>query len=537
MFIVKKTSLAFLSLSLFCLSPLTVSAACSYFDQYGVHNYLQVDFSYPTCTDYGYYKLECQTCHDVSYEYTDPLGHDYVQTNYVEPTCTTPGEITVTCTICGSSLTVPTSVGYHDWQPDYYVVLPTCQTQGERHYTCSVCKAEMTLPEEYGDHQYVDIGVVTPATCQVGGYSARQCKICGQYEYVEIPQLSHQWFNTYSGVASTCTYNGYAVYECSMCHTQRTETLPLSDHSYSAWAVTTPATDHSAGVRRRTCFQCGTYEEDSFYPDGTLYRGCPSGQDVASIQAMLIDLSYLDDVADGIFGMLTAESVRKYQAHAGFYEDGIAWPQTIKALTDEYNQKHAPAPASIQPSGASTAPSGSPHTGFPEEAPAAVTDIQGPPKGEASAESIATASSTPSVPKPSSQDAGQAATADKGGNSSSKLPSSWNPSGITSSSTASSGASSGFQPEPYTQGSKPKPLEPEATPQPQSGSQMRRPAISATTIPSPTPSPSPAAIAVPSVTAPAPSGLILTEDSLAITASVLMFSPLAIAELFLIAAL
>ncbi len=57
-----------------------------------------------------------------------------------------------------------------------------------------------------------------------------------------------------------------------------------------------------------------------------------SGTQVRYLQQALIGLGYLADTADGKYGSLTTEAVRKYQSAYGLSEDGSAGPDTMTSL-------------------------------------------------------------------------------------------------------------------------------------------------------------------------------------------------------------
>ena len=67
------------------------------------------------------------------------------------------------------------------------------------------------------------------------------------------------------------------------------------------------------------------------YAAPVLRRGS-RGSQVADLQKRLIKLGYLDGKADGIYGPLTEQAVRKFQKANGLKVDGIAGPQTLNAL-------------------------------------------------------------------------------------------------------------------------------------------------------------------------------------------------------------
>lgn len=56
------------------------------------------------------------------------------------------------------------------------------------------------------------------------------------------------------------------------------------------------------------------------------------GDEVRKLQTRLIDLGFLDDAADGIFGPKTERAVRDFQGSAGLAVDGLVGPNTQAAL-------------------------------------------------------------------------------------------------------------------------------------------------------------------------------------------------------------
>ncbi len=197
--------------------------------------------------------------------------------------------------------------------------------------------AEVYCPyfDAHGDHNWQQIGFTYP-TCIEPGYVYLRCADCGTEDTIVNPPGGHNW-ELLSSQDSTCTSNGWQKEQCTECDLIRTVELPLADHKYSSWMVLTEASDSKAGVRARTCQVCGTQEQETFYPDGTLYRGGPNGQAVKDLQQMLIDLGFLRDRADGSFGKKTEQAVRDYQAHAGLEATGVAFPQTIHVLGVEWD--------------------------------------------------------------------------------------------------------------------------------------------------------------------------------------------------------
>jgi N-acetylmuramoyl-L-alanine amidase len=56
------------------------------------------------------------------------------------------------------------------------------------------------------------------------------------------------------------------------------------------------------------------------------------GDDVAELQTKLIELGYHLIRADGVFGLATAEALRRFQREYGLVPDGICGPATLRAL-------------------------------------------------------------------------------------------------------------------------------------------------------------------------------------------------------------
>ena len=66
----------------------------------------------------------------------------------------------------------------------------------------------------------------------------------------------------------------------------------------------------------------------------TLYNGS-RGDAVRRLQQALIDLGFLNDKADGIFGKKTEDAVRKFQRANNLEADGLAGNDTLNRLYSE----------------------------------------------------------------------------------------------------------------------------------------------------------------------------------------------------------
>ena len=131
-----------------------------------------------------------------------------------------------------------------------------------------------TAAEEYADenllkfvaledkhvHTFSDWTVTTPATCTAEGVEKRTCTVCGEEETRKTEKTDHSL--THIEEKSTCTVAGVSYDICGECSATFNYTvLPLSAHSFSAWATTKEPTDSEAGEETRTCTVCGFEEK------------------------------------------------------------------------------------------------------------------------------------------------------------------------------------------------------------------------------------------------------------------------------------
>lgn len=131
-----------------------------------------------------------------------------------------------------------------------------------------------TAAEEYADenllkfvaledkhvHTFSDWTVTTPATCTADGVEKRTCTVCGEEETRKTAKTDHSL--THVEEKSTCTVAGVSYDICGECSATFNYTvLPLSAHSFSAWATTKKPTDSEAGEETRTCTVCGFEEK------------------------------------------------------------------------------------------------------------------------------------------------------------------------------------------------------------------------------------------------------------------------------------
>ena len=83
------------------------------------------------------------------------------------------------------------------------------------------------------------------------------------------------------------------------------------------------------------CFSAALAEK---YPEGTLYKGMTGHTaEVKDLQQWLKDLGYLNDKVDGKFGKNTQSALKAFQEDYGFSADGVAWPEVLHDLENEWS--------------------------------------------------------------------------------------------------------------------------------------------------------------------------------------------------------
>ena len=159
----------------------------------------------------------------------------------------------------------------HTHNMEYHeTVAATCTTDGMQEYwECTVCGkyyADADGISEISDlsslvipaaHTWGAWTVSAKPTAEATGAMERECTVCHEKETAELPVLNTTDY-TYKVVsASTCTAAGSATY------TYKNDTsivitvsLPLAEHTFGAWAVTTKPTAEAEGALTRTCSVC-----------------------------------------------------------------------------------------------------------------------------------------------------------------------------------------------------------------------------------------------------------------------------------------
>lgn len=123
------------------------------------------------------------------------------------------------------------------------------------------------LGESEHTHSY-SVSVTKEATCKETGVMTYTCSCEDTYTEV-IPKKAH---NTVHDITpSTCKVAGMEYDFCSGCgETFNVKTLPLNDHTWGEWKITTPPTASNDGISTRECSVCGKKETKSIQKLGVM---------------------------------------------------------------------------------------------------------------------------------------------------------------------------------------------------------------------------------------------------------------------------
>ena len=155
---------------------------CWYEDQNGTHDFEQVDVRKVTCTEDGYYILECRQFGKNVREITEKaIGHKWqkVDSESYPPTCTQGGMTTYVCDNCSQIRTESVNALGHDMYDEAVVRSPTCEIEGRMSIRCSRCGYSDVRDIPRIDHQYGAWSVTVPATDHSMGTRQSVCIECG----------------------------------------------------------------------------------------------------------------------------------------------------------------------------------------------------------------------------------------------------------------------------------------------------------------------------------------------------------------------
>ena len=174
--------LCFIMLAVNCSSAVA-DPDCWYEYQYGTHDYEQVDARKPTCTEDGYYLLECRQCGKNVRKITEnATGHSWkeVKSESYSPTCTENGVTTYACANCAKTRTESVKALGHDMRDEAVVRSSTCEIEGLMSIRCARCGLSDLRDMKRADHQYGEWRVITQATDHSAGERQRTCMECGK---------------------------------------------------------------------------------------------------------------------------------------------------------------------------------------------------------------------------------------------------------------------------------------------------------------------------------------------------------------------
>lgn len=170
-----------LFVSVMICAPAIADTECWYEYQYGTHDYEQVDVRKATCTEDGYYLLECRQCGKNVREITGhATGHSWQKVNSQSfpPTCTGSGITTYVCNNCSQTRTESVTALGHDMRDETVVRSPTCETEGRMSIRCVRCGFTDLRDIPRTDHQYGEWHITTPATDHSADTRQSACAVC-----------------------------------------------------------------------------------------------------------------------------------------------------------------------------------------------------------------------------------------------------------------------------------------------------------------------------------------------------------------------
>ena len=162
--------------------PARAESGCWYLYTYGAHDFEQTEMRLPTCTEAGYFLLECRICGHNELHMTDSaIGHDWqrVDNESFSPTCTQAGITTWVCDECSLKRTESVKELGHDMRDEAVVRSPTCEIEGRMSIRCSRCGYSGGRDIPRTDHQYGAWRVTVPATDHSMGTRQSVCIECG----------------------------------------------------------------------------------------------------------------------------------------------------------------------------------------------------------------------------------------------------------------------------------------------------------------------------------------------------------------------
>ena len=164
-----------------------------------------------------------------------------------------------------------------------------CTQPGGDFYKCSTCGAiEIRNKVEATGHTLAAMVEEMGTTCFRGGLKSQKCTVCNCRPVVEpIPMIDHTWGEWTVTTPATETEPGVETRACTFvytpwnekCTATETREIPATgtpdpeppavcEHVWGEWVVTVEPTETIAGVETRTCTLCGETETQSIPKTG-----------------------------------------------------------------------------------------------------------------------------------------------------------------------------------------------------------------------------------------------------------------------------
>ena len=110
------------------------------------------------------------------------------------------------------------------------------------------------------DHENNDAGIVTKeATCTEEGEILYKCFDCGREKTEKLPVIEHSYNDGVITKESTCTEKGEMLYTCSVCLHEKTAELPLAEHERVLVEFVAPTCTKEGASEGYKCADCNAW--------------------------------------------------------------------------------------------------------------------------------------------------------------------------------------------------------------------------------------------------------------------------------------
>lgn len=159
--------------------PVMAESGCTFYDQYGYHDWEYGDYVQPTCTEWGYAQYVCSSCGTWEPEDIPPWGHIWEVMEECYSTCVDYGYTEYYCTLCAASYREDTYPTGHYWEDDYVIKNATCSQSGTMQTYCIWCGETSSRTLDRTAHSYGEWKVTKEATDSSKGVKSSSCTVCG----------------------------------------------------------------------------------------------------------------------------------------------------------------------------------------------------------------------------------------------------------------------------------------------------------------------------------------------------------------------